>query len=94
VARVPAWGRWLAELCWVTDMAVPEREALGLTQHTTPCDRMEFRYRVLSPSRAVWWPVWARANLEPAMRRRLESQGASRPAHWWVSEEPLWVVRA
>ena len=53
-----------ARLIWVTTEAAPDRERTGLTMHSTPCDRMAYRYRVLQPERCTPWllsPVHAAA---------------------------------
>lgn len=88
---------WPGLLVWLSNMGSnPVREALGLTSHTLDCDRLEVCYRVLTPGRCTWWPLWAR-ELPRAVREQVEGSRGARPAHWWVAEGPvmvaLWGVR-
>lgn len=77
-------------LVWLTDMAVPDRDALGLTSNWLHCDRMDVRITVPDhPAITPWWR-WRRANpdLWP-WTAALEAAFGARPAHWFVSETAL-----
>lgn len=86
-------GLWQARLVWLTDRASPlPSAALGLDpnrQTLTTCDRTAYRFRVLDTTGCVWWPEWRRANLPPRGASLLELAEGARPAHWWVSAEPV-----
>jgi len=80
----------LARLVWLTDLATPNRDALGLTSHLLDCDRTEIQLRVpWHRSIRPWW-VWRRAHPEHrAWTTELELAPGARPAHWFVSASPL-----
>lgn len=82
---------WTAEVGWFTDMAVPHREALGLTSYVARCDRTAHRFRVTDPTEVMRWGRYAR-RLAREEREWLETQPGSRPAHWWVALGPVPVV--
>lgn len=69
-------------LVWMTDLAVPNRDALGLTSHILSCDRTAHRYRVTSEVDIVPWLKVRRAY---RWAEELESAEGARPAHWFVS---------
>ena len=77
-------------LVWLTDLAVPSRDALGLTSWSLSCDRTEVRVPVPAhPAIEPWW-TWRRAH--PELRpwaELLEAALGARPAHWLVSASPL-----
>lgn len=79
---------WTGRLVWLTDLKVPMREALGLTQLLAKCDRTAHRYRVLDDTDASRWVQVA--HFLP-LEERIELEGApgARPAHWYVSLEPV-----
>jgi hypothetical protein len=90
--RVP--GTWMPGYAvWLTDMARPERHALGLTNYLVTCDRTAMRYRVVDDSWCVRWPEFARGRLSSEQRDALElATPGLRPAHWWLSLEPVPAV--
>lgn len=82
-------------LVWLTDMAVPDRAALGLTSHTLTCDRLECRYLVAPCADILPWAAVRRAGLGKAM---LQTAGAGaliafeagrQPDRWFVSLSSL-----
>jgi hypothetical protein len=80
---------WPADYVWVTDLAHPIRDALGLTNTLgapAVCDRTAHRYRVTDTADCVPWTVVRRTVQNPGL---LESAPGVRPRHWWVS--PHWV---
>jgi hypothetical protein len=81
---------WLSFI-WLTDLAVPDREGLGLTMHAIGCDRTRHRYRVTDPSTCEPWGHY-RMRLSPGMRDLLELADGAMPARWWVSTDPVPVV--
>jgi hypothetical protein len=83
--RLPPWG----SLVWLTDMAVPMREALGLSMVWSACDRAAYRYRVTDPSNVRPWYLVA-----PWWREALERSPGARPMHWFVSADPVPVEYA
>jgi hypothetical protein len=86
VALIP----WCA-FAWFTDLEVPIRAALGLTSDLVACDRTEYRFRAIEGARLVHWTD---------IRRRygwaeiLETAPGARPAHWYVSADPVPVIEA
>ena len=77
---------WPSFFVWVTDLAEPDRHALGLTQNYIRCDRTAHRYRVTDDTGIVSWqhildtdPGYA------SVAQLLESPGAD-PSHWFVSK--------
>jgi hypothetical protein len=79
-----------AAYAWFTDLAVPAREPLGLTNEILVCDRTAFRFRAIDGARLVPW-ISIRRNHPWA--GYLETGGA-RPAHWYVSVDPVPVIEA
>ena len=86
-------GLFGVPLVWLTDSETPDREALGLTSHIQPCDRLEFRYVVTDVDRCEPW-------IGSDVRNRLATVGgfdafeAGRdPSSWWISRDRLWAVR-
>lgn len=82
--RLPWWG----DLVWLTDLAVPIRDALGLSSLGLVCDRIEHRYRVTDAETCRWW-IEARKVMPSEWRVPLEQAPGARPRHWWVSA--MWV---
>lgn len=76
---------------WLTDLALPNRSALGLTMHHISCDRTVHRYRVTDESTCVRW-LAARRVLPRGYVDGLELAPDARPAHWWISAAPVPVV--
>jgi hypothetical protein len=74
-------------LVWLTDLAVPDRAALGLESVTLTCDRTACRYVVKDTSTCVPWLQWA-ARLPLRLRSLLETEGR-KPAHWYISEQAV-----
>lgn len=87
---------WPAHLVWCTDLSVPIGEALGLTRVTLPCDRTAHRYRVddgfddITPWLTFRKMLFRTGRGEDA--EALESAPGARPAHWYVSTQPLPVT--
>lgn len=87
-------GGFLSRLAWFTDLATPDRGALGLTMNLTTCDRTRYRYRVtIKPSIAAGLRPWTDVRrLYPRdLVRDLETAPAD-PAHWWVADRPVPVI--
>jgi hypothetical protein len=79
-------------LVWLTDMPIPNRDALGLTRNFITCDRTEFRFAVLAVEGVRWWPEFRRGHPEPqwlTWAEWLENAPDVRPAHWYVSALPV-----
>lgn len=81
---------WMSHLVWLTDLPVPQREALGLTSRFARCDRTAHRYRVTGGDVVAWWR-FARA-IPREVREQLEGAEGARPVHWFVSAEPVPAV--
>jgi hypothetical protein len=70
-------------LVWLTDLAVPDPDALGLTANVLTCDRTEIRYAVPWPERVRPW-IEYRDCLDPTEVALLEI--GHDPVHWFISE--------
>lgn len=90
--RLIPWSQPMLDglhLIWLTDMAWPDREGLGLTSLTLQCDRAQWRVTVdAQPQRWVDFARTLPTKLRPA-RRALEFAPGALPMHWWVSEVGL-----
>jgi len=74
-------------LIWMTDLAEPDVDRLGLTSYLITCDRTEVRYRIPHPDRVVPWIEWAdERGVDAAARFALELDHD--PLTWFVSERP------
>lgn len=83
---------WPSQYLWLTDLDVPRRNALGLTQHVISCDRTQYRYRATNTTTTVrWLALTARDHHLAELGRVLTTRGAD-PRHWWVSTEPVPAV--
>jgi hypothetical protein len=84
---------WTGEFAWFTDMATPERDALGLTSRVLTCDRTRHRYRI-TDDRSVfrWLHPMIRSGLDREWIDELESAPGARPRHWFVAVRPVPVV--
>jgi hypothetical protein len=71
------------KLVWMTDLAIPDRNGLGLTSHLLGCDRMAFRYVVTDASCVIPWKE-ARFSFGP-LAMFLEMSDGAMPEHWFVS---------
>lgn len=80
---------WPAELIWLTDLAVPIRDALGLTSRWSTCDRTTHRYRVTDTTYCYPWMEIRHVVPNPEY---LEAVDGTRPRHWWVARVPVPVV--
>lgn len=83
-----------ANLVWLTDQAVPDREGLGLTSHILKCDRLEHQYVAdVAANQVQWW-------LDSEIRRALacdstfhEFEDGRNPSSWWIATEPVFAIR-
>lgn len=76
----------LPPLVWLTDLDVPDAEALGLTAHHLACDRTEVRYRVVDASTVQAWRTY-KLRLDRLEVSALEL--GHRHAVWYVSAAPV-----
>lgn len=81
-------------LVWLTDLAVPDREGLGLTSHILRCDRLEHQY--IADVEAEQVERW----IDSDIRRTLsaepdfhEFEDGRRPDTWWIATRPIFAVR-
>lgn len=81
-----------SKFAWFTDLDVPHREALGLTDRIAKCDRTAHCYVVDSPKVMAWMTV--RRALPRYFVDALESTPGAMPRHWFVSAEPIPTVEA
>lgn len=82
------WPGWYV---WLSDLGYVDREALGLNRATgRSCDRTAYRYRVTDETKVKAW-LAARKAHPTRLRQQIEGPG-SRPAHWFVSADPVPVV--
>lgn len=77
------------DLVWMTDLASPAREPLGLTSNILSCDRTLHRFRVIDARQVVPW-----VKVRGAYRWAVELEWApgARPMHWYVSGVDVPVV--
>jgi hypothetical protein len=80
---------------WLTDLAVADRLALGLTSLTLSCDRTAYRFEVADVNEvAEPWVKWAhRHRIPSAVRDGLDGNPGAQPLRWWVAEQPVPVLR-
>ena len=72
-------------LLWLTDLATPVRQALGLTSMILDCDRTEYRLELLDLSTVRRWVDVRRSYRE---LWALERVPGVMPMHWYVSTSP------
>jgi len=78
----PGWDGWL----WLTDLAQPDAQGLGLTKVILTCDRTAHRYQIDADGLRYTHPWWeARRLVNPNRVKTLESAPGVKPFHWWVS---------
>lgn len=78
--------RGYRQLLWLTDLAVPSVQGLGLTSFMLRCDRTQWRVSVESEI-ATPWTKWAHDHkVEWQIREVLDGTPGAMPLHWWVSE--------
>lgn len=81
-----AYLRGLGPLIWLTDLADPDVDAVGLSSEVVlTCDRLAYRYVVTSKACVPWSVVRMRAPVRAVTL--LEAYG--KPEHWWVARRPL-----
>lgn len=76
---------------WLTDLAEPDRDALGLTMRLLTCDRTQHRYRVLDDAGAVPYHAVRLAEFTADQRDELET-GGGLLRHWWIATTPVPVM--
>jgi hypothetical protein len=82
---------WQGRIIWLTDLAYPYRDALGLTSQILSCDRTAHRYRITDNRQIVPWTLVAR-DLSREQRDELELARGARPRHWYISMDPVAAV--
>ena len=80
----------IGPVVWLSDLAVPDRWALGLTSRYLSCDRTEYRYRVATKLAVPYSAM--RGLIRPDVRADLEAFGQA--DRWWVSRHAVEAVRA
>jgi hypothetical protein len=91
LVELPGSVPWPGWFVWLTDMATPHANALGLTRETIQCDRTRYRYRVVNAPELTRW-VAIRRLFPPEALEWLEAAPGARPMHWWVSPGPVAAV--
>lgn len=95
-AQCADWGEPVSGLAlaravvWLTDMAEPDRDALGLTSHILSCDRTEFRYTVRAAGALPWLDFAGEHGANPEWLSMLHEGRA--PERWFVSADPCRVL--
>lgn len=74
-------------ILWLTDLAAPERDALGLTSRILDCDRTEHRFRIDDPIDVLPWAA-LRLRYRPTLVAGLETAPGAQPEHWYVTLQP------
>lgn len=82
----------VSRVAWFTDLALPKRDALGLTMNFISCDRTEFRWKVTDPHGIVRWSEVRDTFGEAALE--LEESPGAESRHWFVSYGPVKVEYA
>lgn len=85
VPNVHPFMSHLGPLLWLTDLAAPTAERVGLTSSFISCDRLAYRYRVETRAAIPWSQL--RGRVSPALVTTLERYGD--PSHWWVVRRQL-----
>lgn len=75
----------LGPLLWLTDLAEPTQDDVGLTSTFTSCDRLAHRYRVQTKAAVPWATLRDKAPFSTVSL--LERYG--KPEHWWVARRSL-----
>lgn len=75
----------MLSLSWFTDLAEPDRFALGLTSTIIRCDRTENAFRVTDASTIWRWVDFMRENLTKEERYVARRALPGLPLHWYVS---------
>jgi hypothetical protein len=79
-------------LLWLTDLATPSAEELGLTSYMLRCDRLAYVMEV-ETDQATPWTYWAHSHhVKSDIRFILDGSPGARPGHWWVSETEISVL--
>ncbi len=78
-------------LVWLTNLADPDIEGLGLTAHSLDCDRSEVRYRARRDDFVPWLGSTVHASMPPHLQA--EFHRGRTPANWFYSESPVAVIR-
>lgn len=73
---------------WWADLAVPDREGLGLTSTLLDCDRTAHRFEATRTAGILPWAA-ARRHFDPWIADALERTPGAKPRHWWVSFKPV-----
>lgn len=90
--RTCPWALELPPVVWLTDLARPDRDGLGLTSTLLTCDRLAYRYIVTDPTVAAPWAEVADRVLGDTPGRRIaEAYGC--PEHWFVADVPVRATR-
>lgn len=75
---------------WYTDMAVPARGALGLTNYFSRCDRTAYRFTVTGNLAPI--KPWLKVRHHHDWALSVEATPGARPAHWYVCAFPIQVT--
>lgn len=70
-------------LVWLTDMAEPDPQLLGLSMSHISCDRTAFRYEADNEIAAIPWRTWAAVHAVP-YEKRVELEADRAPDQWFV----------
>jgi hypothetical protein len=81
-------------LIWLTDLAAPHKEALGLAGRYIRCDRTAHPLPAgtADTDGVLHWPDAARRWRIPRPVRDLLEAGGTLPMHWYVTTEPIDVT--
>lgn len=72
-------------LLWLTDLAEPTPDSVGLTSAYITCNRLKYRYIVRCKAVTHWFDIRERA--PKWLVADMESFG--QPEHWWVARRPV-----
>jgi len=82
----------VARYIWLTDLAEPDRDALGLTMRLVTCDRTAHRYRVMGDPIVYRYSDVRLGDFTATERDGLEGEPGALLRHWWIAPGPVPVL--
>lgn len=76
---------------WLTDLAEPDADGLGLTSNSLACDRTAFRFAVDGSPARHWF--YQSVFFPRAYVHALEAAPGAAPGHWYIADRKLKVLQ-